>query len=143
MSPSTPNSPIKLGLLFLGRKRPGFDMEWGAAMELKVREAVNQSTFEVFEPSEKAVDETSLRKVVGECKEAGVQALVLLQTTMADGRMAPTLAQIWPYPPIFWATPENQDGDMISSCSLVGAHVWATSLRQMGRSFEILKGDPA
>ncbi len=31
---------------------------------------------------------------------------------------------------------------MISSCSLVGAHVWATSLRQMGRSFEILKGDP-
>ena len=142
MSPSTPNSPIKLGLLFLGRKRPGFDMEWGAAMELKVREAVNQSTFEAFEPSEKAVDETSLRKVVGECKEAGVQTLVLLQTTMADGRMAPTLAQIWPYPPIFWATPENQDGDMISSCSLVGAHVWATSLRQMGRSFEILKGDP-
>ncbi len=133
---------IKLGLIFLGRKRPGFDMDWGGGMEAKAREAVNQTAFEVFEPSQKAVDEASLRQVVAECKEAGVQVLVLLQTTMADGRVAPTLAQIWPYPPVFWATPENQEGDMISSCSLVGTHVWTTALRQMERSFELLKGDP-
>jgi L-fucose isomerase-like protein len=142
MSPSKSDKSIKIGLLFLGRKRPGFDMDWGAEMEIKVREAVNQSSFSVFEPSQKAVDEASLRKVVSECKEAGVNVLILLQTTMADGRMAPTLAQIWPHPPIFWATPEKQEGDMISSCSLVGAHVWATSFRHMGHSFELLKGDP-
>jgi L-fucose isomerase-like protein len=142
MSPSKSDKHIKIGLLFLGRKRPGFDMDWGAEMEIKVRNAVNQSGFEVFEPSQKAVDDASLRKVVGECKEARVTVLILLQTTMADGRMAPTLSQIWPHPPIFWATPENQEGDMISSCSLVGAHVWATSFRHMGRSFELLKGNP-
>lgn len=142
MIPTNSNKGIKLGLLFLGRKRPGFDMEWGAGIEIKVREAVNQSNFEVFEPSKKAVDEVSLKEVVAECEDAGVEALVLLQTTMADGRMAPTLAQIWPYPPIFWATPEKPEGDMISSCSLVGAHLWASSFRQMGRSSDVVYGDP-
>ena len=111
-------------------------------MEMKARQAVRRSSFAVFEPSQKAVDEASLRQVVAECKAAGVQALLLLQTTMADGRLALTLAQEWPYPPLFWATPEKQEGDMISSCSLVGAHLWASTFRQMGRSFEILNGDP-
>ena len=142
MNPTNSNKGIKLGLLFLGRKRPGFDMEWGAGIEIKVREAVNQSNFEVFEPSKKAVDEASLKEVVAECEDAGVEALVLLQTTMADGRMAPTLAQIWPYPPILWATPEKPEGDMISSCSLVGAHLWASSFRQMSRSSDVVYGDP-
>ena len=111
-------------------------------MEMKVREAVSQSAFEVFEPSKKAVDDQSLRDVVAECENAGVDALVLLQTTMADGRMAPTLAQIWPHPPVFWATPEKQEGDMISSCSLVGAHLWTSSFRQMGRSSDVVNGVP-
>ena len=62
--------------------------------------------------------------------------------SMADGRMAPTLAQIWPHPPVFWATPEKQEGDMISSCSLVGAHLCASTFRQMGHAFDILSGDP-
>ena len=142
MSPEVLERRIKVGLLFLGRKRPGFDMDWGAGMEVKVRDAVNESAFEVFEPSQKAVDEGSLRKVVGECKDAGVNVLVLLQTTMADGRMAPTLAQIWPYPPVFWATPEKQEGDMISSCSLVGAHLWASTYRHMDRTYDVVYGDP-
>ena len=142
MSSKDSDKPIKVGLIFLGRKRPGFDMEWGEGMEIKVREAVSQSFFAVFEPSQKAVDEASLGQVVAECKAAGVQVLLLLQTTMADGRLAQTLAQEWPFPPLFWATPEKQEGDMISSCSLVGAHLWASTFRQMGRSFDILNGDP-
>src|ERR1019366_8539320 len=59
-----------------------------------------------------------------------------------DGRLAPTLAQLWPDPLLIWATPEKPDGDMISSCSLVGAHAWASTLRQMGHSFEVIYGDP-
>jgi len=136
------NNRIRVGFVFLGRKRRGFDMDWGAEMEEKVRAAAQRLPFDIFEPSEKAVDEDSLKKVVVECKKAGVQVLVLLQTTIGDGRLAPTLAQAWPYPPVIWATPENHEGDMISSCSLVGAHVWASTYRQMDRSFDILNGDP-
>ena len=27
----------KLGVIFIGRRRPGFDMDWGRAMEERVR----------------------------------------------------------------------------------------------------------
>ena len=136
------NGRTKIGLIFLGRKRPGFDMDWGRLMEDRTRSQVGQGAFHIFEPAEKAVDEPSLRRALAACETEGVDALVLLQTTMADGRLAPTVAQLWPDPPVLWATPENPEGDMISSCSLVGAHVWASTLRQMGHPLEVVYGHP-
>jgi L-fucose isomerase-like protein len=134
--------PCTLGLLFLGRRRPGFDMDWGRRMEERVRTWIQQTKFNLFEPPEKAIDDPSLRRAVTACQQAQVDAIVLLQTTMGDGRLAPTLAQLWPDPPVLWATPEKPDGEMISSCSLVGTHCWASVLRQMGHSFEVVYGDP-
>lgn len=133
---------LKLGVLFLGRRRPGFDMDWGKQMEERVRQSLKGSAFSIFEPSEKAIDDASLRRCMAACQEQMVDAIVLLQATMGDGRLAPTLAQLWPDPLILWATPENQQGDMISSCSLVGVHCWASVLRQMGHPFEFVYGDP-
>jgi L-fucose isomerase-like protein len=79
---------------------------------------------------------------MAECEAQKVDAVVLLQTTMGDGRLSQTMAQLWPHPLILWATPEKPDGDMISSCSLVGVHCWASTLRQMGHTFELVYGDP-
>ena len=134
--------PWKIGLLFLGRRRPGFDMDWGRLMEQRVRARLGHVDFTVFEPAEKAIDDPSLRRVMAECVAQQVDALILLQTTLSDGRLAPTLAQLWPDPLILWATPEKPDGDMISSCSLVGTHVWASTLRHMEHSFDLVYGDP-
>ena len=136
------SKPISVGIIFLGRKRPGFDMSWGAQMEKKVRTWLAGADMTIFEPPQKAVDDKSLREAVAACHTSEVEVLVLLQTTMADGRLAPTLAQLWPDPPVLWATPENQQGDMISSCSLVGVHCWASIFRQMGHSYEMVYGDP-
>ena len=132
----------KLGLIFIGRKRPGFDQEWGRQMEERVRLCLKKTQLAVFEPGEKTVDEESLRRTMDACHAAQVDAIVLLQTTMGDARLSQTLAQRWPDPVVLWATPERPDGDMISSCSLVGAHCWASVLRQMGHSFEVVYGDP-
>src|SRR5258708_28925055 len=132
----------KVGVIFLGRRRPGFDMEWGKRMEERVRAGLRKTRFTILEPNEKAVDDPSLRRALAECTAQKADALVLLQTTMGDGRLAPTLAQLWPDPVILWATPEKPDGDMVSSCSLVGTHVWASTLRHMGHSFELVYGDP-
>ncbi len=132
----------KLGLLFLGRKRPGFDQEWGRRIEERVRLFLQKTEFAVFEPPEKTVDESSLRRAMDACDAARVEALVLLQTTMGDARLSQTLAQRWPDPVVLWATPEKPDGDMISSCSLVGAQCWASVFRQMGHSFDLVYGDP-
>ncbi len=62
---------------------------------------------------------------------------------MADGHLAPTLAQFWPDPVVLWATPEKPAGSMVSSCSLVGTHCWASILRQMGHTFELIYGEPS
>jgi L-fucose isomerase-like protein len=132
----------KLGVIFIGRRRPGFDMEWGREMESRVRNWISQAGYETVEPSQKPVDDTSLRCAMAELQEENLEAIVVLQTTMGDGRLAPTLAQLWPDPLVLWATPENQTGEMISSCSLVGAHCWASVLRQMRHSFELVYGDP-
>ena len=133
----------KLGVIFIGRRRPGFDMEWGKAMEERVRTWLRTvKEFTWFEPSEKAIDDASLRRVMASCSEQSVDAIVVLQATMGDGRLSPTVAQLWPDPVILWSTPEKQEGDMISSCSLVGAHCWASVLRQMGHAFELVNGAP-
>lgn len=134
-------SQTRLGIIFLGRRRPGFDMDWGRKQEEKIRAWLREANYSFVEPQEKAVDDPSFRRAVTACAEQGAQVLVLLQTTMGDGRLAPTLAQLWPDPPVLWATPEKPDGDMISSCSLVGAHCWGSVLRQMGHSFDIVYGD--
>ena len=139
---SSGSRTIVAGIIFLGRRRPGFDMEWGRQMEHRVRNMLAGADFIAFEPPEKAVDDASLRQSLAACQARGVDVIILLQTTMGDGRLAPTLAQLWPDPPLLWATPENQQGDMISSCSLVGAHCWASTLRQMGHGFELIYGDP-
>lgn len=137
------NDSPKVGVIFLGRRRPGFDMEWGKVMEQSVRGWIQKTDLDVLEPSGKVIDDASLRRVMAECEAEKVEAVVLLQTTMGDGRLAPTLAQLWPDPLVLWATPENQQGDMISSCSLVGTHCWASVLRQMGHPFELVYGDPS
>jgi L-fucose isomerase-like protein len=117
-------------------------MEWGRQMEERARACLQGTGFTVAEPAEKAIDEASLRRAVADCEAQDASAMVLLQTTMGDGRLAPTLAQLWSDPPVLWATPEKPDGDMISSCSLVGAHAWASTLRQMAHPFELVYGDP-
>jgi L-fucose isomerase-like protein len=133
---------LKVGIICIGRRRPGFDMEWGKGMEQRAREWFGKSGFAIFEPSEKAVDDASLRRSFAACEAEKIDAVVVLQTTMGDARLAPTLAQLWRDPIILWATPENAQGEMISSCSLVGAHCWASVLRQMHHSFELVYGDP-
>jgi L-fucose isomerase-like protein len=103
---------------------------------------LKKSGFTIVEPGEKAVDDASLRRSLAACETEKTDAIVVLQTTMGDARLAPTLAQLWPDPVILWATPEKPDGDMISSCSLVGVHCWASVFRQMHHPFELVYGDP-
>src|ERR1700739_432558 len=62
------NNLLKVGVLFLGRRRPGFDMDWGKQMEERVRQMLKRSTFSIFEPSEKAVDDASLRRCMAACE---------------------------------------------------------------------------
>lgn len=134
------NRIIRLGVIFLGRKRPGFDPEWGQSMNEKQINFLKSLPFESEIWEKPVVDDTSLRNALENITKRKCDVLVVLQTTMSDGRMAPILAQHWQSPVVLWATPENPDGNMISSCSLVGVHTFAATMRQLGHSFEIAYG---
>jgi len=130
------------GVVFLGRKRPGFDETWGAAMTERVKTVVSTRSWGVFLCPTRAVDDATLRQAVGECTASGCETLIALQTTMSDGRLAPLLAQLWNGPLVLWATPEKPEGDIVSSCSLVGTHLYASVFARMGVPFQVISGGP-
>ena len=134
--------PVRAALVVIGRKRPGFDAAWGQQVEQSARAAVGACLPDPFWTPSRAVDDASLRRAVAEASQAGCEVLVVLQPTMGDGRLAPLVGQLWGDPVVLWATPERQDSPRISSCSLVGTHVFASTLRQLGRPFEVVYGDP-
>ncbi|WP_273846794.1 L-fucose/L-arabinose isomerase family protein [Rubrobacter calidifluminis] len=131
----------RVGVLFLGRKRPGFDQGWGKEMERRVLAFFENSPYD-YTALGKAVDTHSLLRALDECRDVGCEVLVAVQTTISDGRLAPELAQRWPLPIVLWATPERHGGPREISNSLVGTHLFASILRRFGHPFEILYGSP-
>lgn len=130
-----------LGVLFVGRRRPGFDQEWGREVTRRVKKFLEESPYGAFFPGT-AKDDASLRECVARCREAGCGVLLVLQPTMGDGGLAPLLARLWDGPVVLWATSERPDVPAVSSNSLVGTHLFASTLRQLGRPFEVVYGDP-
>jgi len=137
-----PKPTVKVGILILRRKRPGFIPEWGEWIEEQVREQLKTAPFDIVIPEEMIVDGTSLMRVMTGCNARGCHVYVALHPTMADGRMGPVLAQMSKAPVVLWATGEKQDGAMVSACSLVGAHTFGASLAQSGHPFEFVYGVP-
>jgi L-fucose isomerase-like protein len=131
---------LRVGFLAIGRKRPGFDPEWGQKMAAAAWDACEGAPLHAVRPAEPVVDDATLRQAITQFRQAGCQTLLVLQPTMGDGRLAPILAQLWDDPLVLWATPERLDTDRVSACSLVGTHVFASTLRQMQRPFEIVYG---
>lgn len=133
---------IKIGAIFLHRKRPGFDPEWGKAITKRVKEFLSQTAHEIFIPDITITDIPTLEAAVAECKSCGVHVLIILQPTLSDGNMAASLANLWEKPFILWATPTDSTGEKIKSNSLVGTHIFASILSQFGKKYEIIYGMP-
>ena len=133
----------KLGVLLIGRKRPGFDQEWNKVMRGRAAEAFDALGYDVVGQDTPAPDDAAVASVLTRIKDAGCDALLVLQPSIGNGQLAVTLAQHWPRPVVLWATPERQDSDRVSSCSLVGQHMLASVLRGMDHPFELVSGDPA
>ena len=86
----------------------------------------------------KVDDDPSLRIAVNQCFAAKSDVLVACQPVISDGRLAPVLAQEWGHSIVFWATPEQQTGEMISGNSLVGTHLMSANLRQLGFQIQLV-----
>jgi hypothetical protein len=134
---------IRAGLLVIGRKRRGFDMPWGQQIETWASCAADRLPLQAIQPETRVVDDATLRRAIQELRDRSCDVLVVMQPIMGDGRLVPILAQWWGGSPlVLWATPERPDSPTVSSCSLVGTHVFASILRQMQRPFELVYGHP-
>lgn len=133
-----------IGVLIIGRKRPGFDQEWNAIMRRRAAEALAELKLEVVTAAEPVVDDYSIIAAIEQITRAGCDSLVVLQPSLGNGQLAFTVMQQWQKPVVLWATPERPDGPAkASSCSLVATHLWASMFRQSNRAFEFVYGDPA
>ncbi|XP_023338629.1 uncharacterized protein LOC111709235 isoform X2 [Eurytemora carolleeae] len=138
---------IKVGLIHLDRKRPwpacinpATGNQWSQDMKTKMLDILDKTGFTIFRSDEHICvdDDRSLREAVGLCRKAEVNVIVAIQPTISDGRLAPVLAQEWGPALVFMASPEEQTGEMISGNSLVGTHLMAATLRQLGRICQVV-----
>jgi L-fucose isomerase-like protein len=138
-----PGAPARpLGVLILGRKRPGFDQEWNQAISARSLAALSALGFQCVGAEAPLIDDPSTHAALDRIIEARCEALVILQPSLAHGQLALSVMQRWPNPVTLWASPERPGDGKVSSCSLVGQHLWASALRQANHPFEFVYGDP-
>jgi L-fucose isomerase-like protein len=131
-----------LGVLIFGRKRPGFDQEWNTQVREDCRKALSDLGLPCIGTNNVVLDDETVNGTLDEIERAGCCALIVVQPSLADGQYALTVSQRWRDPIILWATPERPGDGKVSSCSLVGQHLWASILRQANRPFEFVYGAP-
>src|SRR5438309_10619685 len=85
----------KIGLLTIGRKRPGFDQQWNEVMRRRADEAFAACGFAITTSDVPVVDEPTTRAAIARIKAAGCEALVVLQPSMGNGQLVLTVSQEW------------------------------------------------
>ena len=135
-------SSVPVGVLIFGRKRPGFDQEWNAEVRERCRKSLVEIGFTCVGAEELVLDDETVNGALDRIAAAGCRALIVIQPSLADGQFALTVSQRWGDPVILWATPERPGDGKVSSCSLVGQHLWASILRQANHPFEFVYGAP-
>ncbi|HEY1686197.1 MAG TPA: hypothetical protein VGG19_15635 [Tepidisphaeraceae bacterium] len=136
-------APVKpVGLLVVGRKRPGFDQEWNARMVKGAQSAFAEMGLKTAGADAACPDDKSVMAAIEKMKSAGCQTMVILQPSLGAGQLAFTVMQHWDKPVVLWVTPERAESPIVSSCSLVAQHLWASLFRNSSRAFEFVIGDP-
>jgi L-fucose isomerase-like protein len=132
----------KIGVVTFARKRPGFDQEWSKVVRAEALRLLAQQGYEIVGGEETVVDDQTVSAAVDKIAAAGCAALIVLQPSIADGQFVFTILQRWSGPLILWTTPERPGDGKVSSCGLTGQNLFASILRQAGRSFELIYGIP-
>jgi len=135
------DSKKKIGVLVFSRKRPGFDQDWSKIVRTRSVGVFDTLGMNPVGADTLVFDDPTIRTALTSIKQAECDALVIIQPSIADGQLALSIMQQWSGPIVLWATPERPGDGNVSSCSLVGAHLFASILRQAGRPFELVYGD--
>ena len=135
------DSKKKIGVLVFSRKRPGFDQDWSQIVRTRSLGVLEALGMHPVGADTLVFDDPTIRTALISIQQAGCNALVIIQPSIADGQFAFSIMQQWSGPIVLWATPERPGDGKVSSCSLVGAHLFASIFRQGGHPFELVYGD--
>ena len=83
------------------------------------------------------VDDATIGAAIARIRQANCDALVVLQPSLGNGQLSLAVMQQWGMPVVLWATPERQESEKASSCSLVAQHLWASIFRLSNHPFRI------
>ena len=131
-----------IGVLVFGRKRPGFDQDWSREVRDHALATLAGLGFTAIGAEAAVFDDSTVHAALDQILSAGCRAVIVLQPSIADGQYAFTIAQRWAGPVILWTTPERPGDGKVSSCGLVGQHLFASIYRQANRSFDLVYGEP-
>ncbi|MCL2661135.1 MAG: hypothetical protein FWD64_11555 [Acidobacteriaceae bacterium] len=131
----------KVGVLIFTRIRPGFDQEWSKAIRERCLKAFDALGWEPVGADAPVYDEQTVRATLSVIHQNACEALIVIQPSMADGQFSFSIMQRWAGPVVLWVTPERPGDGKVSSCSLVGGHLFAANLRLSERPFELVYGD--
>ena len=130
------NDPV--GVVSIGRKRPGFDQQWNEIIRRGALAALVAMGYEPIGAEAPVIDDATIIAAIDIIRARGCRALVVLQPSLGHGQLAMTVLQRWDGPVVLWATPERSDVEKVSSCSLVAQHLWAaTSAPAQKRTHQI------
>ena len=133
----------QIGIVTIGRKRPGFDQQWNEVMRREAAAALRDARrSRRAGGSEIPVGRTDDARCARPPQAARVHdaarppAVDGQRPARADRRAARA------GPVVLWATPERPDGEKVSSCSLVAQHLWSSLMRQLEPPVRVRRRPP-
>jgi len=130
------------GVLIFSRKRPGFDQDWSREIRERTLTILGELGLNVIGADAPVNDDVTVQEAMDKIIAADCCALIVVQPSIADGQFAFSIAQRWPGPVILWTSPERPGDGKVSSCGLVGQHLFASIYAQAGHPFELVYGNP-
>src|ERR1035441_8572088 len=85
----------KIGVLVFGRKRPGFDQEWNAAIRERCRKSLADAGYTCVGADDLVLDDETVNAALDAIEREQCGALVVIQPSLADGQFALTVSQQW------------------------------------------------
>ena len=143
MNSITPISPSsRICVIILGRLRPGFNQEWSTHVTNQCLEYLRVH-YDVYNDGEVAKSSAQLIQMLNSTHAQKADVIIFLQPSIADGALINDIAQYASARSIlFWATTEKPAVNIVSSNSLVGTHLFISTLVQYGLKPGFVYGQP-
>ena len=80
----------RLGVLIIGRKRPGFDQQWNEIMRAECMKRLDAMGFQAIGAETPVVDDQTIAVALEEISNSHCKALLVLQPSLGNGQLALT-----------------------------------------------------